>query len=85
MVMNEATKQSQKKYYENNRQQILNQKKEYYQKNKETIKNKSIKYKREHHNETLYCKCGGYYQDINKRYRLLTKMHRNFEYCIGCC
>jgi len=47
MVMNEATKQSQKKYYENNRQQILNQKKEYYQKNKETIKNKSIKYKRE--------------------------------------
>jgi len=79
MVMNEATKQSQKKYYENNWQQILNQKKEYYEKNKETKKKKSIKYKREHHTETVYCGCGGYYQDINKRYHLLTKIHRNFE------
>ena len=81
----EQLKEQVKKYRDDHKDKIREQKKEYYQDNKEKINEYYKKYKelnkdriREHKNKKFNCECGGKYTHTHKARHLKTLKHKKY-------
>tara|TARA_B100000686_G_scaffold215160_1_gene222090 strand:+ start:1526 stop:2095 length:570 start_codon:yes stop_codon:yes gene_type:complete len=78
-----SVKEYKKKYYQSNKDDILDKRKLYYENNKGDISNQKKKYRdknKQKLNENINCECGGKYQFRSKARHFKSKKHLSFNH-----